>query len=93
MKLFETLAQRAVDCWEKGDLAAVIREMDAALKETQADRLAHEETIRTACEMYCEDESGIEIDPEPPLSIGEEGVWVGAWVWVPIETQPEGQAG
>lgn len=63
---------------------AAIREH---LTELTADREAHELTIEAARNNHCSDD--VEIDDVPTLSIGDEGVWVSAWVWVPIETEDE----
>ncbi len=81
----EQLAKNVVDNWEKGDLASAVRALDVELKEIRANRKDHEETIETARKSYCTDD--VEIDDDPMVSIGEDGVWVGAWVWVPLEKQ------
>jgi len=39
--------------------------------------------IEVARDLYCENTNcDIDIDDSAPLSIVDEGVWVGAWVWV-----------
>lgn len=38
--------------------------------------------VRQAADNYVED-GNVEIDGNPPLSIGDDGVWVQAWLFVP----------
>jgi hypothetical protein len=44
-----------------------------------------EDIISQAQAMYCDDD--IEIDDEPKLSHAEQGCWVQAWVWVPLDEE------
>ncbi|TBR75368.1 MAG: hypothetical protein EPN64_13070 [Burkholderiaceae bacterium] len=85
MLVLEQLAQKVVACWESGDLAAAVRELSKQLREIREEREAHEETIATARKTHANDD--LEIDDEPMISEGDDGVWVSAWVWVPIEKE------
>ena len=84
--LLETLSRNVIASWESGDLAGAVRDLDNYLKEVDAERQRHELTISAARSHYEEpSDHDIEIDDEPLLSIGENGVWVSAWVHVPID--------
>lgn len=88
--LLEQLARNCLSTWDSGDLARAIREMGEYLKEVDAERQRHESTIEVARGDYEEPSGGeIEIDDDPLLSVGEDGMWVSAWVWVPIEADAE----
>lgn len=86
MLALEAAAREVVAKWENGDLAQAVRQLDAALKEIDQGRLDHEETIETARRTHVSDD--LAIDEEPLVSAGEKGIWVSAWVFVPIEEQP-----
>ncbi len=91
MNNIERLARKvcAEAAWPTGTMV----ELQGQLDELTTDRLAHELTIEAARNNYtmhsCAD---IEIDDDPFFSVADEGVWVSAWVWVPIETEAEGEA-
>lgn len=79
-------AGQLVDALEIGDAAAIEsarvalkEELLTAAVEGAAPAAAH--ARERAVEMYGSDD--INIDPQPLLSIGEDGVWVAAWVHVP----------
>jgi vacuolar-type H+-ATPase subunit E/Vma4 len=58
----------------------------AALQEADKNRADHELTIKAARLNYCWDsDSGIEIDEDPLLSVGDDVVWVNAWVKVTLD--------
>lgn len=64
---------------------AVREKLQAALDEQAQLRLDHEGTIEAAISNYGW-RDGIEIDADPMLSVGVHGVWVSAWLFVPIES-------
>ena len=82
--LLELLARNVIASWDSGDLARAVREMGEYLEEMGAARKRHGFTI-VAARSNCAEPSGgeIEIDDDPLLSVGENGVWVSAWVHVP----------
>jgi hypothetical protein len=53
---------------------------------TMGDGLADPALRSAAFQQYATDE--IEIDDEPATSLGEDGTWVAAWVWVPGDDEP-----
>lgn len=85
--LLELLARNVIASWDSGDLARAVREMGEYLEEMDAVRKRHGFTIAAARGDY-EDpsDSTIEIDDDPLLSVGEDGVWVSAWVYIPNDT-------
>lgn len=52
--MLERLAQAVIDNWEKGDLAAAVRDLDVHLKQERLDRQTRTETIETARKLYAE---------------------------------------
>ena len=82
MSILETLARSVCDAAPSAltDMTRTMREHIEMLKQ---DREAHMGTIEVARSNYVSDD--IEIDDTPDVSIGGSGVWVSAWVWVPIE--------
>lgn len=85
MNNIERLARKI--CAEAVYPTGTMLELQEVLAELAQHRLDHELTIEAARNNYGND--GIEIDDEPLLSIADEGVWVSAWVWVPIEGEDE----
>lgn len=85
--VLRSTAQAVVDNWEKGDLAAAVRDLAQALKEcNEADATPDE--IDEARRLYASVTEGIEIDDNATTSRADEGSWVAAWVWLdnpPIE--------
>lgn len=51
--------------------------------EAVTEREAYAKAIQLAREQYVNDD--INIDDDAMVSVGDEGVWVEAWVYVPIE--------
>lgn len=86
MLAIETSARAVVAAWEKGDLAATVRTMAKQLDEISREREAFADQIAIA-RRQTDDE--LEIDDGPIVSVGDAGVWVQAWVWVPIEDEEE----
>lgn len=41
----------------------------------------HADAIQRARDQYASDD--VDFDDNPMVSVGEDGVWVSAWVWVP----------
>lgn len=89
MLKIETAAREVVKNWEKGDLAGAVRELSKALTEIDEARTKHAAAIAVA-RQQCNDE--LEIDDVPLLSVSENGVFVGAWVYVPnqkaVDSEP-----
>ncbi len=73
-------AKQVVEQWEKGDLAAAVRALDAVLNDPEV--FSTDDEIQQAREIHATDE--VEIDDGAFASRAEgEGMWVSAWVWVP----------
>lgn len=49
--------------------------------------------IEGARDKYTVGTDDIEIDESPILSVADDGVWVSAWVWLPLEDDEEGDGG
>lgn len=89
MLLLEQPATDVVNRWEKGDLAEAVNHLAEHLTELKQQRLDHECTTDAARSNYADpSDNDIEVDDEPTLNIADDGVWVSAWVWVPIENEP-----
>lgn len=93
MSKLEALARAAVLADDARDHEArglALADIAEHLAKLDKDRLAHEGTIEAARSNYTSDSScDIEIDDVPDLSIAEDGVWVSAWVWVPVPIDEE----
>ena len=61
------------------EAAATLR---LSIQESRADRALYAEEIERARDQANDD---LEIDDNPEVSAGDDGVWVQAWVWVPIQ--------
>ena len=79
-------AKEVLASWEHGDLAGAVRKLDAAVNDP--DLPATTEEIDRARAIHGSDE--VEIDEWALTSRCEEenGLWVSAWVWVPLP-EPE----
>jgi hypothetical protein len=86
MLIIESAAREVVKNWEKGDLAAAVRELSDVLKKIDQDRINHAGAIAIA-RAQVNDE--LEIDDEPLIAASENGAWVSAWIWVPSEEGAE----
>ena len=62
-------------------LAALLARYEEMTRETDE----HGDAIESARAQYATDE--VEIDDQPSVSVGEDGIWVSAWVFVP-RTEP-----
>lgn len=62
------------------ELQTALGRVDSAL-EDQANCV---EDIKRARELATDE---LEIDDEPMVSVGDRGVWVNAWVWVPAPAE------
>lgn len=80
----ELLARAVVETWETGDLAGAVRALDQHLTELTAERAAHAAQIEWALRHQTDE---FEIDEDPVVSVGEAGVWVSGWMYVPMETE------
>ena len=58
------------------ELQSALGRVDSALE----DQANCAEDIKRARELATDE---LEIDDEPMVSVGDRGVWVNAWVWVP----------
>jgi hypothetical protein len=63
--------------------------MDAALEDLRSvrDNTATDEQLDAARKLYRSNE--IEIDDDAAISQADDGYWVQAWVWVPVENEDE----
>lgn len=87
--LLEQLARNVIASWESGDPEKAITDLDNFLKVLDQERIDHEGTIAAAVDNYAWDSGGISFDANPLLSVADDGVFVSAWVWVPIEADAE----
>ena len=63
-------------------LREAVNQCNQAIEE----RSTYAAQIERAVDDYAMSSSNdIEIDDDPVLSISDEGVWVSAWVWVPLD--------
>lgn len=87
----ETLARAVIASWESGDPEKAITDLDSFLKEVDQERIDHEGTIAAAIDNYGWSGNDISFDNQPLLSVADDGVFVSAWVWVPIDDDDDGQ--
>lgn len=89
----------------KSDLELLLwREIDDETKKKLEELIQKEETRQGNCDLplelrlsiseraeekYCRCTDDIEIDSDAKYSPGEDGCWIGAWLWVP-EIEEEG---
>lgn len=67
------------------EFAGVFKNLAERIEEAEADCEAYAPQIKEAKSRYQRD-GEIEIDGNAPVSPGDDpGVYVGAWVWVPID--------
>jgi hypothetical protein len=74
-----------------GDTKVRLLNLVERIDEMKAETAAYAPQIAEAEERYALGSSdNIEIDPDPPVSPGgDPGVWVGAWVWVPMKEEED----
>lgn len=77
-------AKAVVQAASSGDLDAAIKALAQELDDIDQLARDHELTIDAARNNYCLHDD-IQINDDPIISEANEGVWVSAWVWVPIE--------
>lgn len=75
----ERAAREVVKNWEKGDLAATVRNLSGVLKTLDEERIKHAGAIGIARGKVNDE---LEIDDVPLIAGSENGAWVGAWIWV-----------
>lgn len=63
------------------------QELKADVERLSGESVAHGGAIEAARSEYANDD--LEIDDQPILSIGDEGIWVNAWVWVPTKSDED----
>ncbi|RMX08212.1 hypothetical protein D8I35_03620 [Corticibacter populi] len=85
MPELEMLARNVVDCWSNGNLALAVRSLQGHLNEEEAVRRKHAKEIAELREQYRGD-SDREVDGHPEVRIGNAGIFVAVWHWVPIES-------
>jgi len=85
MLLIETLARRATNPKNLADRLDALVALKELLDDMTAVRETHATAVQAAQDEYNDD--GIEIDDDPLLSVGDNGVWVSAWVYV--QTDPD----
>ena len=67
-------------------LEGALSRVDSALK----DQANCAEDIKRARALASDE---LEIDDNPMVSVGDQGVWVSAWVWAPLPTEEESSGG
>ena len=83
MPEIERLAVQVVDRWERGDLAAAVRELACHLDMLRDDRLRYKDQIQAARDTYAAPSGNdIEVDEDAMVSTTDNGCWVSAWVMV-----------
>ena len=83
MAEIERLAVQVVDRWERGDLAAAVRELACHLDMLRDDRLRYKSQIEAARATYAiPSDNDIEVDEDAMVSATDDGCWVSAWVMV-----------
>lgn len=83
MPEIERLAVQVVDRWERGDLAAAVRELACHLDMLREDRLRYKDQIQAARDTYAApSDNDIEVDEDAMVSTTDNGCWVSAWVMV-----------
>ena len=90
--MLEMLAREVIAAWESGDLPKAVNDLAAFLKEADQERIAHEGTIAAAVGNYGWSGDDISFDANPLLSVADDGVFVSAWVWVPIDNEDDQEA-
>lgn len=88
----EILARAVIASWESGDMSKAVTDLDNFLKEADQERLNHEGTITAAIDNYAWSGDDISFDAKPLLSVADDGVFVSAWVWVPIDNEDDQEA-
>jgi len=58
---------------------------------TDQERRDFPDIVEKAQDRHASDD--VEVDDDPFLSIGDEGVWVSAWVWVPTPAEDDDEQG
>ncbi len=51
----------------------------------------YEKIVQKAVELFAEHTEEVEIDAAPTTSVGDDGTWVSAWVFVPKDLYEEGE--
>jgi outer membrane murein-binding lipoprotein Lpp len=91
MAELERLAVQVVDRWERGDLAAAVRELACHLDMLRDDRIRYKSQIDAARETYATpSDNDIEVDTDAMVSATENGCWVSAWVMVREDDAQDG---
>ena len=81
MLQLETLARLVVETRGTPDNAYAIAQLSDQLDLLVQYREIYADRIESAALMQTED---LEVDDNPIVSPGDGGVWVSAWVWVPM---------
>ena len=51
----------------------------------------YERIVQKAVELFAEHTTEVEIDTAPATSVGDDGTWVSAWVFIPKDLYEEGE--
>lgn len=87
-----TAAHDVVAQWETGDLAEAVRNLDAAIQAFDSPEIRASDAERAAAEeIHGSDE--VEIDSDALVSHADDGYWVSASVWVPVEPSEQDEEG
>lgn len=85
-------ARRVVESWECGDLAGAVRELANQLQLQQELRARYPKAIALARDSLASAphaRAGIGVDEDAYLSEAQEGVLVGAWLFIPSDEAQE----
>ena len=85
MNSLEFLARQLVDAISEGspNAGSALSDLKLYLRDQDIARSDHEGTIAAAKANYADEDC--QVYAQPLLDIADSGVWVEAWVWVPIE--------
>ena len=85
MNSLEFLARQLVGAINQGspDVRSALSDLELYLQDQDIARSDHEGTIAAARANYADEDC--QVYAQPLLDIADSGVWVEAWVWVPIE--------
>lgn len=87
-RLYEAARAMAVECPNQTPVGDALRKALADCGEAIDVRETYAGEIESARNTYCMgSDDNIEIDDDPVLSVGEEGLFVSAWVWVRIRRE------
>jgi|GEM_PF-6323204 len=74
--------------YEQAQLALIHGDEDSAAKEEEEDEAINKAAREAAREKYGSDDD-VDFDATPEVSVGDDGAYVSAWVFVPRSSLPE----